>query len=69
MTLSARVRVSVAAEGCAFCGSESDEGERLFVVSFSERAVVEHKAQTHFEGFALLSHLLCVGYPAAHMYL
>ena len=29
---------------------------------------MEHKAQTHFEGFALLSHLFCEGYPAAHMY-
>ena len=38
-------------------------------VSLRESAVVEHKAQTHFEGFALLSHLLCVGYLAAHMYL
>ena len=32
-------------------------------------AVVEHKAQTHFEGFALPSDLFCARYPAAHMYL
>jgi hypothetical protein len=38
-------------------------------MSFRERAVVEHKAQTHFEGFSLLSSLFCGRYPAAHMYL
>ena len=36
-------------------------------MSFRERAVVAHQAQTHFEGLALLSHLLCIGYPAAQM--
>jgi hypothetical protein len=30
---------------------------------------VEHKAQTHFEGFTLISDLFCARYPAAHMYL
>jgi hypothetical protein len=33
----------------------------------TERAVVEHKAQSHFGGFALVSHLLCGRYPDAHM--
>ena len=38
-------------------------------VSLMESAVVEHKAQTHLEGFALPSDLFCARYPAAHMYL
>jgi hypothetical protein len=67
--LSAKARLLCGSEGCAF--PESETGRRSAVVRgvFQEKAVVEHKAQTHFDGFALLSHLLCAGYPAAHMYL
>jgi hypothetical protein len=30
--------------------------------------VVEHKAQTHLRGFAVVSHLVGVSYPDARMY-
>jgi hypothetical protein len=36
--------------------------------SFNESAVVEHKAQTHFEGLLVLSDLRCAFYDDAPMY-
>jgi hypothetical protein len=48
----------------------ADPGEECILkTSLWKKAVVEHKAQTHFEGFALLSGLFCCGYPAARVYL
>ena len=68
-TLSARVRLLLRSKAALSGGSESGGGMLWFEVSLRESAVVEHKAQTHFEGFALLSNLFCERYPAAHMYL
>ena len=51
--------------------SQVEDGRRSVVVRgvFQEKAVVEHKAQTHFGGFALLSGLFWGRYPDAHVYL
>jgi hypothetical protein len=47
----------VAAEGCALGVADPQEGGCEKQPSFYESAVVEHKAQTHFEGLLFLSDL------------
>jgi hypothetical protein len=67
--LSGRVRVLLRPEGRAFSRSQTPGRNAVLKTSLWKNAVVEHKAQTHFEGFALLSGLFCCGYPAARVYL
>ena len=54
------VRAFVAAEGCAFGVADPTEVGCEKQPSFYESAVVEHKAQTHFEGLLFLSDLRSV---------
>jgi len=58
----------VAAEGCAFGVADPREVGCEKQPSFYESAVVEHKAQTHFEGLLFLSGLCCAFYVDAPMY-
>jgi hypothetical protein len=59
-------RAFVAAAGCAF--QRSKTAGRLAVLQPSSlgNAVVEHKAQRHFEGLLLLSLFVAIVYSAAH---
>jgi len=49
----------VAEEGCAFGVADPREVGCEKQPSFYESAVVEHKAQTHFEGLLFLFDLRC----------
>jgi hypothetical protein len=59
-------RAFVAAAGCAFWRSKT--GGRVAVLQPSSlgNAVVEHKAQRHFEGLLLPSLFVAKAYSAAH---
>jgi hypothetical protein len=54
-----KVLALVAAEGCAFGVADPTEAGCEKQPSFYESAVVEHKAQTHFEGLLFRSALRC----------
>src|ERR1700738_946063 len=57
--LSAIVLLLLRPEAALFRGRRPGGGVLWFGASFRKRAVVEHKAQTHFGGFVLLFLLLC----------
>ena len=52
----------------ALSGSQTNGGRLEKQRSFYESAVVEHKAQTHFEGLLFLSGSRCAFYVDALMY-